>query len=791
MYQILSCLRDEHQFLYVLTAIVICIVGSACSVIVFHRGVQSDSILRKRVWACLSGSVLGAGVWATHFVAMLGYRPGFEVHYDGATTLLSVSMAIAGCVAVSQILITGMTMLRRAISSVVVTATVAGMHYYGMTALKQAALIEYDTDYVTASVAVSFVLFSLTYCLCLSTSKRLLNYVGLVLTLLGVASLHFIGMSAIELIPLKGYSTVGWEVDTATLSSWIVFSVAAMIVLAALAAGMDSVIARLRFREQRRMSLLVNAASEAILVVGPNGTVVEANDAVEGLLGKDRNSLTGLNINELLGTTIVDPHNLDRQVSGEQKIKVADDYIPVDISLRSLEDDRDGLQAVTLYDLRERIRNEAHIRSLAYVDQLTGLPNRAAFHKKLEDLTAGATPVERNFSVFVVDLDNFKDVNDQFGPHGGDLALIASARRLMDVFGPTAFVARFGADEFGVIYHDGTNKELLLRLAEECAADLASPIAYTSSLIIRVSASVGISSAQMWGDPLALLKASDRALQAAKQSGRRVHFYDAELHNSTEERKLLEADLEVAVEKNQFELHYQSKVCAKTRRILGHEALVRWNRPGHELVMPNDFIEAAEQSHVIKDIGRWCIYRACADAALWDRTWIVSVNLSARQLMDPKLSMIIRDALRQSGLDPGRLELEVTETALIQNTMVASKVLGRLKKLGILIALDDFGTGYSSLSFIQQFPFDRIKIDRSFVSTMETDRKAAAIVDAILLIGSQLSIPVVAEGVETEAQARRFRDAHGSELQGYLLGRPKPLDQKALQQVAAGLNATG
>lgn len=775
MYQVLSCLRDEHAGQYLVAALVICTLGAACSVMVFQRGLQSEPSGPKRVWAALSGVVVGAGIWATHFVSMLGYRPGFEVHFDGVTTLLSFLIAIGGFICVGQILISGMTLWRRALCGVLATVTVAAMHYYGMTALKQAALIEYDRGFVIASLVSSLILFSLVYTVCLSEGRRWLNYVGLGLTILAVGSVHYIGLTAAQIVPLNGFELAAWQIDKATLGAWIVLAAASMIVMAALAVGFDSVLAKLRFRERRKLSRLVNAATEAILIVGPKAIVVDANDAAVNLIGLDRADLVGASVNDLVGTQLIDPRNPNIEFTGEQTIVVDGKHVPAEISIQSIEDERAGLRAVTLHDLRDRLRNEEHIRSLAYSDQLTGLPNRAAFHKKLEDLTAGATPLERDFSVFVVDLDNFKDVNDQFGPHGGDLALIASARRLMDVFGPTAFVARLGGDEFGVIYHDGTNNELLIRLAEECAAELARPIAY-ASLIIRASASVGISSAKMWGDPLALLKASDRALQAAKQSGRRVRFYDAELHNRTEERKLLEADLEVAVDNNQFVLHYQSKVCAKTRRILGHEALVRWNRPGHGLVMPNDFIEAAEQSHIIQDIGQWCIYKACADAALWDKTWIVSVNLSARQLMDPKLSMAIRDALRRSGLDPRRLELEVTETALIQNTMVASRVLGRLKKLGIQIALDDFGTGYSSLSFIQQFPFDRIKIDRSFVSTMETDRKAAAIVDAILLIGSQLSIPVVAEGVETEAQARRFRDAHGGELQGYLIGRPEPLD---------------
>ncbi|MEQ9315749.1 MAG: EAL domain-containing protein [Henriciella sp.] len=789
MHQIFSCLRDEHNFFYVVAAVVVCTLGVACSVIVFHRGLQSERGMRQRIWASLSGTVIGTGIWATHFVAMLGYRPGFQIQFDGVTTLVSFVIAITGFIAVSQILITGMTVRRRAVCGVIVTATVATMHYYGMTALKQAALIEYDIAFVTASLIVSFALFSLTYCFGLSSDKRWVNYAGLGMTLLAVASLHFIGMAAITVIPMNGHSVAGWGVSSVTLGSWIVLSVAGIIILAALAAGLDSSIAKLRFRQRRTMSLLVNAASEAILVVNADGRVVEANDAAGDLLNLPKNGLVGQPVNGLLGTALFDAQGAKPEESGERYIEVDGERVPVDMSVRDLEEEKSGLQAITLYDLRERIRNEAHIRKLAYSDQLTGLPNRAAFQKALDELTSASAMSDRSFSVFLIDLDEFKDVNDQFGHGAGDAVLQESASRLKTVFGKKSLVSRLGGDEFAVIYPDGANEAQLQQLGDECVAALSAPILFSSTMI-RSSASVGIATGLKWEDPIALMKAADRALYAAKQNGRkRARFYDDDLHARTEWKRSLEVDLYDAVENGEFVLHYQSKVCSDTRTILGYEALIRWNRPGHGMVMPGDFIEIAEQSTIIQDIGRWCIYKACNDAAEWDNDWTVSVNLSARQFMDPNLHATIRDALRKSGIAPERLELEITETALIQNTIVAARILEGLKKLGIQIALDDFGTGYSSMSFVQQFPFDRIKIDRSFVSTMETDRKASAIIDAILLLGSNLSIPVVAEGVETEEQARRLRDAKCGELQGFLISRPQPIDLRAVKRVAAKLKA--
>ena len=252
-------------------------------------------------------------------------------------------------------------------------------------------------------------------------------------------------------------------------------------------------------------------------------------------------------------------------------------------------------------------------------------------------------------------------------------------------------------------------------------------------------------------------------------------MYDEDLHERFEARRNVEIALSKAVENDEFVLYYQPKVCAATRKVLAYEALIRWERPGHGLVMPNDFIDVAEQSMVVNDIGRWCIMEACKAAAGWETHLGVSVNLSARQFLDPNLYGDVREALRSSGLEPHRLELEITETAIIHNIHVAASLLEKFKKLGVQIALDDFGTGYSSMRFVQQLPFDRIKIDRSFVMAMDTDEKAFAIVDAILRLGQSLSIPVVAEGVETEAQALRLLEANCLEFQGFLISHPAPM----------------
>ncbi len=779
MYNILSCVRDEHNIVYVLAAVLVCAIGACCSVLVFRRAQAGRTLIQQRIWAAVSGLVLATGIWATHFIAMLGYRPGFAFDFDGVTTVASVLVAMGGLVGVSQLLIGGTSRLRRLVAGLASAATIGIMHFYGATALKEAAFIEFDMTYVGAAVAVSSTLFCVAFYVGFGTASRLRVAVSTACLLLAVASVHFIGMTAMNVIPMNGFHAAAWAVDPALLGAVVAGGVIVIIIAGALAAGLDSAIAGLRFREQRKFSLLVNAATEAILIADGNDVIVEVNEAAQTLFEQSEASLIGQTVASLTG---LDRDERCTKDSDDVFVRVGKTEVPVAVSARDLDDSGAGLAAISFYDLRERRRNEEHIRKLAYSDQLTGLPNRAAFQKALGELWRSAEESGQKFSVFLIDLDEFKDVNDQFGHGAGDTVLTEAATRLRLTFGAEAIVSRLGGDEFAALLPDEDDDAKLVTLAEELVLSLSRPIRH-GEVTVRTGASVGIAISNTHEgiiDPAGLLTAADRALYAAKGAGRRTsRLYDEALHELSEQKRVLEADLVRAVERKEFVLHYQPKVCTDTRATVGYEALIRWNRPGVGLVMPGEFIEFAERSLIIQDIGRWCIYEACREAAQWESGLSVSVNLSARQFMDPNLNSTIRDALRRSGLEPERLELEITETALIQNIMVASRILEKIKKLGVKVALDDFGTGYSSLSFIQKFQFDRIKIDRSFISTMGTDRKSQAIVDAILNLGSSLEIPVVAEGVETEDQARELLLRKCREFQGFLISKPKPIETGA------------
>lgn len=782
MYAVVNCLTVDHYPISVLLAVAALALGLTSSLIVYNRGLHSQVPVIRRLWATGAGVVTGLGIWATHFIALLGYRPGFEVVYDGWVTLGSALLVSVGFVITSQILIGGFTLTRRIVSAALATLVVSCMHYYGMSALKASALIEYDHGIIAASICLASALFGIAYVFGLSKEKPARNLVGWVSALAAVGVLHFGGMTGMNVLPVRGFQEAGWTVSSGTVSYLVVGGILLILCTAILAAGIDSALQRILFCESRRRMLLADSASEAILICSDEGSVVEANKSAEKLFGRRREEIVGTHLTRVIG---LDLHFVILSGGADSVTKLdvqgADgESIPVELSVKSLDAESTAFTVVSLSDQRERLKHEQEIRTLAFTDHMTGVANRTAFQRHLQQhLDRRAIDPTHQVAVMLLDLDEFKEINDQFGHSAGDLILKNASEIISSQFNAPAMTARLGGDEFAVVICGRVTCEDLEADAGKLISAFERPVPF-GDVGIRCGVSIGIALATEDERTTAdLFRSADRALYAAKNSGRgRARVYDAELHEIHEMRRSIEAALARAIENEEFVLHYQPKVCSSTRRLLGYEALIRWERPGVGMVMPDEFIEIAEQSMMIIEIGRQSIMAACLDAAEWDESLTVSVNLSARQFADPKLYAIVRHALRESGLAPHRLELEITETSLIQNIQHATKLLTALKKLGICIALDDFGTGYSSMRFVQQFPFDRIKIDKSFVSTMETDPKSFAIVDAILRLGRNLNIPVVAEGVETEAQASALGAANCEELQGYLISRPVSLPSR-------------
>ena len=379
-----------------------------------------------------------------------------------------------------------------------------------------------------------------------------------------------------------------------------------------------------------------------------------------------------------------------------------------------------------------------------------------------------------SFAVLCVDLDDFKKVNDTLGHPAGDELLRKIADRLRKTVRETDIIARLGGDEFAVVQIAPQRPEEVTLLASRLVAVLAEPYDIDGHEVV-IGASIGITVAPGDGtDPDQLLKNADMALYRAKAEGRGMFwFFESDMDAHVRARRKLEMELRKAVAQHEFEVYYQPIINLKDNKVTSFEALVRWNHPDRGLVMPDEFIPVAEDVGLIGGIGEWVLQQACAEAATWPRDIRVAVNLSSSQFRNTLVPSVVH-ALATAGLPAQRLEIEITESVFLQNNEATLSILLQLHEMGVRISLDDFGTGHSSLSYLRSFPFDKIKIDRSFISGMETQSDCVAIVRAVAGLGRSLGIETTAEGVETVEQLEWLRSEGCTEVQGYLFGRPKP-----------------
>ncbi|WP_245892396.1 putative bifunctional diguanylate cyclase/phosphodiesterase [Novosphingobium guangzhouense] len=441
-------------------------------------------------------------------------------------------------------------------------------------------------------------------------------------------------------------------------------------------------------------------------------------------------------------------------------------------------------------DLTEKRRSQAHVTQLARFDSLTKLANRFQMSEWLEKILTSPRIETRACAVFLLDLDRFKQVNDTMGHPAGDALLKQVAERLSGTVGDRGRVGRLGGDEFQVILHGAQNREGLAHLARRIIENLSQPYTIDEARV-TIGASVGIALCPddgMTAD--ALIRNADLALYAAKGGGRgRHHFYDEDLHSDAKERQQLEQDLRDAIANGALELHYQPQVRTTSEKITGFEALLRWNHPVHGYISPAKFVPVAEETGLVAQIGEWALRTACADLAKWPEEVRVAVNVSPLQFANPALPAIVTSAIAAAGVTPGRLELEITESVFLGDDKTTETMFSALKNLGVRLALDDFGTGYSSLGYLKKAPFDKIKIDQSFVrgATIQGSRNGA-IISSIVNLAEALGMETTAEGVETLDELDLVRMLGCSHVQGYIYERPLNA-QGVLGKLAEGLIA--
>nr|WP_171070280.1 EAL domain-containing protein [Methylobacterium terricola] len=433
---------------------------------------------------------------------------------------------------------------------------------------------------------------------------------------------------------------------------------------------------------------------------------------------------------------------------------------------------------LTFDDISSEKRAQQEILHLAYHDPLTGLANRRSLIEHMGQLHSSNDLYE----LLLIDLDRFKAVNDTFGHGTGDLLLIKVAERLRTLAGDLGFVARLGGDEMAIILR--SDPASATRIAEDIIIAVEKSYALTD-FTVSIGCSIGLCGCEDRSSPEELMQCADIALYEAKRHGRgRVTRYAPGMVEAVAERHALEHDLRIALDKHQFHLVFQPIMSLSNDAIVGYEALIRWQHPTRGFVSPVSFIPLAEETGLIVPIGAWVLNEACRRAALWPAHQHVAVNVSAVQLRSPKLLAHITSALAASGLPPHRLEIELTETALVEDGRQVAHTLSAIRQLGLKIAMDDFGTGYSSLAHLRDLPLDRIKIDRSFVAAALNDKHSMAVVKAVTQMGSDMGIVTIAEGVEDADQLALLRSIGCDAVQGYLIGRPERQMNSRLPVVA-------
>ena len=512
------------------------------------------------------------------------------------------------------------------------------------------------------------------------------------------------------------------------------------------------------------------------------------NDAAAALWGHSREALLGMSLYDVAPRE--DWEDM-RQRSQQAPVRAVEErmgrqlradgtLIDVVFYWRALTFRERAAELVTFLDVTEKRRAERRLAHMACHDDLTGLPNRAFFRKSLDAALsrlhpAAGHPAAGNAGVFYLDLDQFKAVIDTLGHATGDALLRALAERLRAGLRPTDVLARFGGDEFAILRSGLKGPDEASALASLLGDLVARPFLIDGQ-VVEIATSIGVAMAP--GDGVTsdlLLKNADMALYRAKEEGRRAfRFFEPGMDARARARRLLEIDLRRALPAGQFELYYQPLVSLKTGAITGFEALLRWHHPARGMVPPAEFIPLAEEIGLIAPLGDWVLRQACAEAARWPGEFKIAVNLSPVQFRTGNLTHSILTALASSGLPASRLEVEITETILLAESEANLAILHRLRALGVSVSMDDFGTGYSSLSYLRAFPFDKLKIDRSFVSDLAAGGGCMAIVRAVTGLGLSLGISTTAEGVETSEQLEWLRNEGCTEMQGYYFSPPVP-----------------
>jgi diguanylate cyclase (GGDEF)-like protein len=794
MYRMLACLTVQHDYRLVALAALICVAGALVSFKIYSQVASSEGPRRLCLLA-LTGICSGAGIWATHFIAMLAYDAGLPIAYEPITTAASFVIAVSATTLGFAIAASGLRW-QPCIGGACVGVGIGLMHYAGMNALILPGTLEWDAGLVIASVMVGVAFAAGAMIVFHRLHGRRAIWTAASLFAVAICSLHFTAMAAATAVPDPASVVPPFPIN----ASLMVFAVSGATLVIMLSGIASTAIMENQMRRQReeqlrvqnlRFDMALDHMREGLCMFDAEKRLVVCNGRYAEMYCLPPELLKpGTPHREIIRHRVVngvlkgeaDDGAADRVISVLGALPVdkpssrIDEFSDGRLICVTREPTADGGWVATHQDVTERQHTEAKIAHMAQHDSLTGLPNRTLFRDRLEQALARARRRNHKSALLMLDLDRFKEINDTFGHPVGDALLNTVAERLRQCCRETSTIARLGGDEFAVIEDIADDAREVITIAERIQRSLGAPYDVGGYRFVS-GASIGIAIMPNDGTGIdEIVKNADLALYRAKEVGRGSHrFFEPEMDRHMRARHTLEQELRNALVSGEFEIHYQPFADARSGETAGCEALLRWNHPRRGLVMPGEFIPLAEETGLIVPIGEWVLMMACTEAAKWPAHAKVSINISPAQFKSAELVPAVVSALGMSGLAPHRLELEVTETAIMHDSASVFDTLRQLRGLGVRIALDDFGTGYSSLSFLQRFSFDKVKIDRAFVNELFSEQdESRTIARAVVRFAVSLGKTTTAEGVETKEQAEFLRAEGCSELQGYYLGRPAP-----------------
>ncbi len=818
-------LHESFRFNLVALSVLIAVVASYTA-FGFSDVLIASTGRRRRLWLAAGAFSMGFGIWSMHYLGMVAFHIPVQVSYYLPMVAVSLAAAVfASGAALLSVVEQPRSRVRFATGAILMGGGIAVMHYTGMAAMRMQAAAHYDLRVVALSILISIAFSAIAIKIAidireLGRNRTLARGAGATVMGLGIAAVHYTGMFAMHFTGMSMPLDRHWTIGVPSLSVISVAGTAALVLAAAListsidrylsqeAALKSEILAQLQEANALRAAI-VDSALLAIISTDRNGIIQSVNHAAEQMLGYSVSEMVGkMSLLELHDPTEIEEQAIRLSVqlkygipadleavttsTGEQKLDERDwtyfckggRRLPVRLSVSPLrgQDREDRGFLVIAQDISAQKSAEHSIRHLALHDPLTGLPNRALLEEQIARSLALAGRHKLQVALAVIDLDRFKHINDNLGRLAGDEILLALSRRLTDTVRASDMVVRLGSDEFVIlmpgIEHPRQSNDVMQRVHQS----LSEPVLFEGQELY-VTPSIGISAFPGDGHDLnTLLRKADRAMYKAKSRGRNsIAVFSSEFEKEASSLLAMDSALRRAIKRNEFFLVYQPIFHIPSGQISGVEALIRWQQPDGSVLSPAGFIPLAEETGLILKIGEWVLRTACAQAGLFSRAAGVplrmAVNISPCQFREPALLDAVKETLESSGIRPNQLEIEITEGVLLDESDEAEETILRIRNMGVQIAMDDFGTGYSSLGYLKRFPIDRLKIDRSFVTGMESTQNDLALTAAVIKMGHSLNAKVTAEGVETALQWKYLCEQGCDDAQGFHLAKPMRAEQ--------------